>query len=182
VTDEPPLALEPLDGEHRVAAFDCGVAALNDYLTRRALSDQQAGKSRTLVAARGKRVVAFVSLAAASVEPSSATGRVAKGQGAQGVPVILIARLAVDASEQRCGLGAAMLVEALARCARAAELVGVRAILVHAKDEQARSFYMNYGFEASPTHPLHLLMLMKDVRQNLTAELGSCSEPSTKRS
>jgi GNAT superfamily N-acetyltransferase len=170
VTAEPPLALEPLGGEHNVAAFDCGVAALNDYLTRRALSDQQAGKSRTLVAARGKRVVAFVSLAAASVEPGSATERIARGQGAQSVPVILLARLAVDAPEQRRGLGAAMLVEALARCARAAELVGVRAILVHAKDEHARSFYMKYGFAASPTNPLHLFMLMKDVRRNLTLD------------
>ena len=170
MTAEPPLTLEPLHGQHRVAAFDCGVAALNDYLIRRALSDQQAGKSRTLVAARGKRVVAFVSLAAASVEPSIATGRVAKGQGAQSVPVILLARLAVDAPEQRRGLGTAMLVEALARCARAAELVGVRAILVHAKNEQARSFYMKYGFETSPTHPLHLFMLMKDVRRNLALD------------
>ncbi len=170
MTAEPPLALEPLDDEHRVAAFDCGVAALNDYLIRRALSDQQAGKSRTLVAARGKRVVAFVSLAAASVEPDTATGRVAKGQGSQGVPVILLARLAVDAREQRRGLGTAMLVEALARCARAAELVGVRAILVHAKDEHARSFYKKYEFEASPTHPLHLFMLMKDVRKNLAVD------------
>jgi GNAT superfamily N-acetyltransferase len=170
VTAEPPLALAPLDGEHSVAAFDCGVAALNDYLIRRALSDQQAGKSRTLVAARGKHAVAFVSLAAASVEPSSATERVAAGQGAQSVPVILLACLAVDAPEQRCGLGAAMLVEALARCARAAELVGVRAILMHAKGEQARSFSQKYGFAASPTNPLHLFMLMKDVRKSLALD------------
>ena len=164
---EAPLELGPFSEEHDVAGFDCGVPALDLYLTRQALADQRAEKARTLVAARGRHVVAFFSLAAASVEPQEATGRLAKGQGAQAIPVILLARLAVDSSEQGRGLGRAMLVEAAARCARAADIIGARAVLVHAKDPSARRFYEKFGFEPSPSNPLHLIVLMKDVRKSL---------------
>ena len=157
----------PLAATHLVAGFDCGVVALNDYLVRRALDDQRAEKTRTFVATRGGRVVAFFSLAAAAVEPAQATDRLAKGQGSQSIPVILLARLAVDGAEQGRGLGEAMLVEAVARSAQAADIIGARAIIVHAKDERARGFYEKYGFAASPTDPLHLIILMKDVRRSL---------------
>lgn len=161
------LKLEPLREEHDVTGFDCGVPALNLYLTRRALADQRAEKTRTFVAARGRRVVAFFSLAAASVEPHEAAEGLAKGQGAQAIPVILLARLAVDSGEQGRGLGRAMLVEAVTRCARAADIIGARAVLVHAKDPGARRFYEKHGFEPSPSNPLHLIVLMKDVRRSL---------------
>ncbi len=158
----------PLDAAHDVEQFDSGARDLDDYLKRRALSDQRAGKSRTFVALRAGRVVAFFSLAAASIEPVDATERAARGQGAQPIPAILVARLAVDAAEQGHGLGGAMLVEALARCAQAAGVVGARVVLVHAKTAGARLFYERFGFEPSPTHPLHLILLMKDVRRSLS--------------
>lgn len=167
MTGEPLRAPEPLDASHEVAEFDCGVPALNEYLATRALADQRAEKSRTYVAVRARRVVAFFSLAASSIEPEEATERAAKGQGRHPIPVILLARLAVDVSEQGRGLGEAMLIEALLRCAAAATAIGARAVLVHAKDEGARSFYEKYGFESSPTNRLHLIILMKDVRRNL---------------
>ena len=126
-------------------------------------------KTRTYVALRGRRVVAFFSLAASSVEPGDATDRASKGQGRHAIPVILLARLAVDASEQGQGLGETMLLDALAKCAGAAGAIGARAVLVHAKDDRARAFYERYGFEPSPTHPLHLIMLMKDVRKSLSS-------------
>ena len=157
----------PLEAAHDVERFDCGEPALNDYLQRRARDDQRAGKSRTFVAIRSGRVVAFFSLAAASIELGDATERLAKGQGRQQIPAILLARLAVDVSEQGNGLGRAMLVEALARCAQASEVIGARAVLVHAKTDRARAFYERFGFEPSPTHPLHLAALMKDVRKSL---------------
>jgi GNAT superfamily N-acetyltransferase len=166
---EPPLDLEPLDASHEVEEFDCGVPALNDYLAHQALRDQQAEKTRTFVATRSGRVIAFFSLAAASVEPDKATERLARGQGAQGIPVIFLARFAVDSSEQGRGIGEAMLVQALARCAQAADIIGARAVLVHAKDDRARGFYEKYGFESSPTNPLHLVVLMKDIRRSLDA-------------
>ena len=158
---------EPLEPRHDASSFDCGAPALNDYLIDRALTDARAGKSQTQVACRGDSVVAYYSLAAGSVEASAATERAATRQGRQPIPVIVLARLAVDLSEQGNGLGEQMLVQALARSADAASLIGVRAVLVHAKDATARGFYERYGFEPSPTHPLHLLLLMKDIRKTL---------------
>jgi len=158
---------EPLEPRHEVSSFDCGAPALNDYLIDRALTDARAGKSQTQVACRGDSVVAYYSLAAGSIEASAATRRAATGQGRQPIPVIVLARLAVDLTEQGHGLGEQMLVQALARSADAASLIGVRAVLVHAKDATARGFYERYGFEPSPTHPLHLLLLMKDIRKTL---------------
>jgi GNAT superfamily N-acetyltransferase len=159
---------ESLNAVHDTSAFSCGVPSLDDYLVRRALHDQSAGKARTYVVARGQRVVGYFSLAASSVEPRDAGDRLAKGQGRQPIPVVLLGRLAVDAREQSTGLGEALLVEALGKAALAAETIGARAVLVHAVDERARGFYTRYGFEPSPTDPLHLVMLMKDIRKTLS--------------
>lgn len=131
----------PLGKTHDLAAFDCGVAPLNDYLQKYAWPNHQAHAARTYVAARGSRVVAYYTLAAGSVRPEESTPRVAKGLGHYPVPVILLARLAIDRTEQGKGLGAALLKDAILRAARAADIVGCRALLVHAKDKQAQSFY-----------------------------------------
>ena len=119
----------------RSPQFDCGVPSLNTYLTDQALADQRAGKSRTLVAVRAGRVVAYFSLAAGSVDVADAPERLAKGQGRQAIPVVLLGRLAVDRGEQGRGLGSRMLLEAAARAAAAAEVIGARALLVQALDE-----------------------------------------------
>jgi GNAT superfamily N-acetyltransferase len=164
---DPLVGPEPLGTSHAVDDFDCGVVALNDYLASQAFADQRAGKSRTYVAARSGRVVAYFSLAAASISPDEATERASKGQGAHGIPAVLLARFAVDISEQGRGVGRAMLVDALWRCAQAADVVGVRVVLVHAKDDPARRFYERHDFEPSPVSPLQLMMLIKDVRRTL---------------
>ncbi|MGV8083878.1 MAG: GNAT family N-acetyltransferase [Coriobacteriia bacterium] len=164
---EPIFGPEPLNSKHELEGFDCGIGSLNDYLLRRASSDQRAGKSRTYVIARGRRVVGYFSIAASSIEPQNASQRAAKGQGAQAIPAVLIGRLAIDSSEKGQGLGEALLVEALRKSAVAAETIGVRVVLVDALDERAKGFYIKYGFEASPTEPHHLMLLMKDVRQTL---------------
>lgn len=175
MTAEPPASPdalygpEPLGPQHDVAAFACGVAALDDYLRAQALVNQRADKSRTYVVAHGAQVVAYFSLSAAAVEPAVATARLAAGQGRQAIPVILLARLAVDTTKQGRGLGEAMLVEALARSAAAAGVIGARAVVVHATDESARGFYAKFGFEASPTNTLHLILLMKNIRKSLKA-------------
>ena len=162
---EPVLSLEPLGPRHDVARFDCGVPSLNDYLAKRALSDQHAEQIRVYLVALQDQVVGYFSRAAGAVEPQDATERMSKGQGAQPIPVILLGRLAVDVEYQGNGLGEALLVEALARSAAAAGTIGARVMLVHAIDERAREFYLKYGFEFSPTDPLHLVMLMKDIRR-----------------
>lgn len=158
---------ELLGADHETDGFDCGVASLNDYLATRALSDQKAGKSRTYVIARGRRVAGYFSMTAAIIEPRNATERAAKGQGAQAIPAVLIGRFAIASSDQGHGLGSALLVEALRKAAAAADTIGIRVVLVDALNEAARGFYVRHGFEPSPTDPLHLMMLMKDVRKTL---------------
>jgi GNAT superfamily N-acetyltransferase len=157
----------PLDTSHDLAAFDCGAATLNDYLRKYAWQNHQNRSARTYVASREKRVVGYYTLAAGSVRREDTPPRVAKGLGAYPVPIILIARLAVDRTEQGKGLGAALLKDAILRTVQAADIVGCRAVLVHAKDEKARDFYRKYGFEPSPLDELHLYLLMKDIKSNL---------------
>jgi predicted N-acetyltransferase YhbS len=88
------------------------------------------------------------------------------------VPVILLARLAVDGSEQRQGLGAGLLKDALLRATAAADIIGCRAVMVHAKDDKAQAFYQRFGFEVSPTDPFRLFVLMKDVKASLGCSAG----------
>lgn len=164
---DPLLGPEPLSPEHEVAGFECGKPSLDSYLIRQALQDERAHKTRTYVIARGRRVVGYFSLAAACVEPEQASERAAKGQGPQPVPAVLLGRLAVALGDQGQGFGEALLVEALTRAASAAGSIGARVVLVHAIDAEAAAFYARYGFEPSPTDPLHLMMLMKDVKRSL---------------
>ena len=160
---EPISGPELLNPAHDVRNFDCGKQELTEWPRRYPLQNQQAGASRVYVAHRGERVIGYYALAAGSVELEAAPARVKKGPPRHPIPVILLARLAVDASEQRRGLGAALLKDALTRIASAAGEIGVRAVLVHAKDNDAKAFYQRYDFEPSPTDPLHLFLLMKDL-------------------
>src|SRR5579859_3843624 len=124
---------------HEIAGFDCGKPPLNDFLVKYALQNQASGGARTYVMTRGNRVIGYYSLAPASVSPEDAPSRVLKGQGRYPVPVILMARFAVDISEQGKDLGKALLSDALRRALQGADAIGGRAFLVHAKDEDART-------------------------------------------
>lgn len=157
----------PISPAHEIAFFDCGVEALTAYLRRYALTNHLSDSARTYVACRGARVVGFYSLAVGSVLHADAPGRVTKSQPRHPVPVMILARLAVDVSEQGTGLGKGLLKDALLRTAQAADIAGIRALLVHAKDAKVREWYMRYDFEPSPTDPLHLFLLMKDIREAL---------------
>ncbi|HTU92910.1 MAG TPA: GNAT family N-acetyltransferase [Gemmataceae bacterium] len=170
MTDETPIASPvPLEQTHDLTAFDCGSPALNDYLHKYAWTNHRGQAARTYVAARGNRVVGYYTLAAGSVRRDDTPPRVAKGMGNYPVPIILLARLAVDRSEQGKGLGAALLRDAILRAAQAADIVGCRALLVHAKDPAAQAFYRKFGFESSPVNELHLYLLMKDILANQAA-------------
>ena len=165
----PPLSrVEQLTADHDVSRFDCGAhASLTEWLKRYALVNQRNESARTYVVHRGGIVVGYYSITSASVSPEDAPPRVSKGLGRHPVPVILLARLAVDRTEQGRGLGAALLKDALGRIAQAADIVGARAVLVHAIDEEAKKFYLHFDFEPSPISDLHLLLLMKDLRKAL---------------
>ena len=162
-----PSAYEPvrkLAGSDVVEYFDCGQPALNQFLQRFALINQKSNSAQTYVSCHSGSVVGFYSLAVGSVEPAAAAPRVIKAIPQHPVPVMILARLAVDLRQQGAGLGKALLKDALLRTAQAADIAGIRALLVHAKDEPARQWYLNWEFEPSPSDPFHLFLLMKDLK------------------
>jgi GNAT superfamily N-acetyltransferase len=153
---------------HLSERFDCGEEPLNEFLKKYALQNQASFCARTFVITlRDGRVAGYYSLAAGSVEHGEATTRVVKGLAKHPVPVILLARLAVDKEFQGEGLGAALLKDALQRSFKVTGQLAARAILVHAKGDRARNWYKKFGFEESPTDPYHLFLLMKDVKASL---------------
>ena len=158
-------AVEKLSANHDIDRFDCGKEPLNRFLQRHALTNQAASAARTyVVCSESPRVVGYYSLTVGAVEHGSAPGRVTRGLARHPVPVMLLARLAVDRTIQGSGLGKALLKDALLRTAQAAEIAGIRALLVHAKDDEAKAWYERFDFEASPTDPYDLFLLMKDIR------------------
>jgi predicted N-acetyltransferase YhbS len=161
----------PITPEDVAEGFDCGEATLNDWLRRRSLANHASGASRCFVACRDGRIVGYYALSTGAVQRAEASTRAGHGMP-DPVPVILLARLAVDVKEQGRHLGSHLLRDAIARTVAAAEIVGVRAVLVHALHEQAREFYQHLGFEPSPTHHLHLMLLMKDARAAIRAAEG----------
>ena len=156
-------AIEKLRREHILDSFDCGKEELNRFLKRQAWNNQQAHSAQTYVLTKDLVVTGYYSLAAGSVTHDEATERAKKGVARHPIPVILLARLAVDASLHGEGVGPALLKDALLRAAQAADTIGARAVLVHAKDDQAKGFYEHFDFEPSPSDPYHLLLIMKDL-------------------
>lgn len=159
-------AYEPvrkLAGTHVVDVFDCGQPALNQFLQRYALTNIRANSAQTYVCCQTDVVAGFYSLVVGSVEAAATPARITKGMPKHPVPVMILARLAVDVKHQGVGLGRALLKDALMRTSQAADIAGMRALLVHAKDESAREWYLQWEFDPSPTDPFHLFLLMKDL-------------------
>ena len=158
-------AVQKLDASHDLDAFNSGKEPLDRFLQRHALASQKAASAQTYVVCREEqRVVGYYSLAVGAVEHADAPSRVGKGLARHPIPVMLLARLAIDRSDQGKGLGKALLKDALLRTGQAADIAGIRALLVHAKDDEARAWYEQFDFEPSPTDPYHLFLLMKDLR------------------
>ena len=160
---------EPLRGKHTVAGFACGAESLDSWLARHARQAGAAGTARTYVTtADGAHVVGYYALAAGQVASGDATRRLLAGQPAERpIPVVLLARLAVDGRHQGSGVGSSLLQNAMLRSEAAAREIGARALVVHALGDDARSWYLRFGFEQSPTDRLHLILLMKDLRHFL---------------
>jgi len=162
-------AIEKLRRDHAIDAFDCGREALNSWLRKHALQNQGAGAAQTYVGLAGGVVVGYYSLAVGQIEYADAPERLRKGLARHPVPIMLLARLAVDKNWQKQGVGRALLRDAVLRTLQAADIAGIRALAVHAKDEQARRYYEQFDFAASPADPLHLMVLLKDVRRSAGA-------------
>jgi GNAT superfamily N-acetyltransferase len=156
----------PLEARHRTESFRCGVLSLEEWLRRHALQSHRSGGSRVFVTtASNPDVAGYYALAAGAVMPRDTSARLARGLAAnQPVPVVLLGRLAVDVRHQGRHLGRSLLLDAIARVLQAGELIGIRALLVHAIDDRARAWYEQFGFERSPTHSLHLILLTKNLR------------------
>lgn len=153
-----------LSPAHDASSFDCGSEPLNRFLKLHALQSQRAGISQTYVAEAGAKIVGYHTLVVGQIAHDGAPERLAKGVPRHPVPVIILARLAVERAWQGKGLGAALVVDAMRRVLQAADIAGVRAMVVHAKDETAQRFYEHLGFEQFPDKPLTLYRLLKDVR------------------
>lgn len=151
---------------HDVASFDCGSEALNRFLQRHALNNQRS--ARTYAVLRGEtRVVGYYTLAAASAEFDFVPARLAKGLARHPIPLTLLARLAVDLTEQDAGLGTGLLKDAIKRFLQAQAIIAARALVVQAKDEQASAFYQHFGFAPSPIDSSHLFLMTKDIHASM---------------
>ena len=160
-------AVRKLTPADSVALFDCGQPALNQFLQRYALVNQKAHSAQTYVCCWQGQVVGFYSLAVGSVDVADAPLRVVKGLARYPVPVMILARLAVAQAHQGKGLGRALLKDALLRTAQAADIAGIRCLVVHAKDDAARQWYASWEFEPSPTDAYHLYLMLKDLKARL---------------
>ncbi len=165
-------APEKLQPDHDLLSFDSGTPVLDDWLRRRALRNQESGASRTYVICAGKRVIGYYALAAGAIAEGEATGRTRRNMP-DPVPVMVIGRLAMDTRYQGHGLGRALLRDAVLRTVQAADIAGIRAMLVHAISEDARRFYERCGFQPSPVDPMTLMITMRDALQALIGENDS---------
>lgn len=157
-----------LTSDHDTASFDCGTTALNSWLIRHALANQESRAARTVVVCSGSRVVGYYALAAGSVIHAEAIGKVRRNMP-DPVPMALLGRPTVDRSAQGFGIGAGLLKDAVMRVWQAAELLGVRGILVDALDDDAKRFYEQFGFRASAALPLKLMVTLPEIDRVLGA-------------
>jgi predicted N-acetyltransferase YhbS len=156
--------IEKLERSHAIDAFDCGREALNRFLIRYAIQNQQAGASQTYVALAEQEIVGYYTLVVGQVEYNDAPERLTKGLARHPVPIMLLARLAVSIAWQGKRIGAGLLKDAMLRTLQAADIAGIRAFAVHAKDDEAKAFYEHFDFVSSPSDPYHLFRLLRDIR------------------
>ena len=156
------MAPEPRAARHELHAFNSGVDSLDQWLKRRALKNQASGASRTFVACDGDRVLAYYALASSAVVVDAAPGRFRRNMP-DPIPVVVLARLAVDCSLQGAGLGRALVKNAAQRVLQAADVIGIRGMVVHALSMEAKAFYERVGFDPSPLDPMILMVTLDDL-------------------
>ena len=155
---------QPIQADHDLSSFDSGRPVLDDWLRQRALKNEDSGASRTYVISDEARVVGYYCLSTGSVENQKTPGNVRRNMP-DPIPIMLMGRLAIDRTHQGQDLGRALLKDAILRTLKAAEIIGMRAILVHALDDQAASCYLHNGFMVSPIDPLILMLPLDTARK-----------------
>lgn len=156
----------PIEAVHTVDNFDCGISSLNQWIRQQALKNELSGASRTFVVCIEKEAVGYYALATGSILRQQAPGKIRR-EMPDPIPVMVLARLAVDCTWQKSGVGLGLLRDALLRTYNVSRQVGVRALLVHALSEKAKGFYLRHGFTQSPVDQMTLMLKMQDVRQIL---------------
>jgi GNAT superfamily N-acetyltransferase len=159
-------APQKLTAKHDFSSFKSGEPTLDDWLKRAALANEESGASRTYVVCAGDRVIGYYALANGAVAHNEVVGRVRRNMP-EPIPVMVIGRLAIDEGYQGQGVGAALLRDAILRTLQAAEIAGIRAILVHAISEDAKKFYERSGFYTSPVNPMTLMTTLADAEKAL---------------
>lgn len=161
-----PSAPQSLNAHHRLEEFDCGKPSLTDWLLRHARQAQGSGSARTFVVCDEERVVGYFSLTVGQIDTLEAPERIRRGMGQYPIPLVILARLAVDLDYQGQGLGFSMLQDAIRRTLAVAEQAGIRALLTHPIDAEAEAFYRRFGFEPTPENDRQLILLLKDARRH----------------
>jgi GNAT superfamily N-acetyltransferase len=160
---------EPLADPHDLAAFNSGVASLDDWLRRRARANQVSGASRTFVATEDNRVVGYYALASGAIAVGTSVGRFRRNMP-DPIPVAVLGRLAIDRAQQGRGLGRALFRDCAMRVGQAADVIGIRGIVVHAISDEAKAFYLAIGFEPSPSEPMTLMVTLANIRAVLSGD------------
>lgn len=158
-------ASQPLGQHHRLEGFDCGNAALSGWLHDHALQAQGSGSARTFVCCDDDLVAGYFSLTVGQIDTLEVPERIRRGMGQYPMPLVILARLAVDQHFHRQGLGRSLLQDAIRRTTMIAEHAGIRALLTHPIDDQAETFYLRFGFEPTPMQAGQLMLLLKDARR-----------------
>ncbi|OIQ85966.1 acetyltransferase (GNAT) family protein [mine drainage metagenome] len=158
-------APQALDAHHRLEEFDCGKPALTDWLLRHARQAQGSGSARTFVVCDGERIAGYFSLTVGQIDTLEAPERIRRGMGQYPIPLVILARLAVDLDYRGQGLGFSLLQDAIRRTLAIAEQAGIRALLTHPIDAEAEAFYRRFGFESMPENERQLILLLKDARR-----------------
>ncbi|UUO14343.1 GNAT family N-acetyltransferase [Dolichospermum heterosporum] len=157
---------ETLSSHHSCSDFSCGIASLDDWLKRRAYTNQISGATRTFVLCVDNRIVGYYALASGAISVQSALGKFRRNMP-DPIPVVILARLAIDSSYQSQGLGRALFRDAALRVVQAADTIGIRGIIVHAISEEAKDFYLALGFILSPLEPMTLMISLNDLRDSI---------------
>jgi len=169
-------APQPLGASHRLEEFDCGKPTLNDWLLRHARQAQSSGSARTFVVCDEGRVAGYFSLTVGQIDTLAAPDRIRRGMGQYPIPLVILARLAIDRNYQRRGLGFSLLQDAISRTVAVAEQARIRALSTHPIDAEANAFYRRFGFEPTPAHERQLILLLKDARRFVGPKLIDLSE------
>ena len=159
-------APEPIGTHHQIGDFNSGVVSLDEWLKRRALANQASGAARTFVVCEAEKIVGYYALASSAVNVATSPGRFRRNMP-DPIPVVVLARLAVDRAYQGRSLGRALVRDAARRVVHAADAIGIRGIIVHAISDDAKAFYLALGFEPSPIEPMTLMVTLTDIHKNL---------------